>query len=87
MNLTIYVPAQQQYTFFVYRTWIQGIKLEGNPMLGGTDILYNLLSKSGGASAAPPLTRSAGLDAVGGFGVPLPVIALAVLAVGGRKDR
>ncbi len=87
LNLTIYVPAQQQYTFFVYRTWIQGIKLEGNPMLGGTDILYNLLSKAVGASAAPASTRSPGLDAVGGFGVPLPVIALAILAVGGRKDR
>src|SRR5438445_2483588 len=27
LNLTIYVPAQQQYTFFAYRTWIQGIPL------------------------------------------------------------
>jgi ABC-type transport system substrate-binding protein len=82
LNLTIYVPAQQQYSFFVYRTWIQGIPLESNPMLGGTDILYNLLAKSGtiqGAAtstAGPPIGMS-------GFEM-LPLLAPLSL-VGPRK--
>src|SRR5256885_13053040 len=85
LNLTIYVPAQQQYTFFAYRTWIQGIPLESNPMLGGTDILYNLLSKSGtigGASASP-----AGSDVVGVLGSPLPLAALSILTSRRRSDE
>src|SRR5437870_12565195 len=85
LNLTIYVPAQQQYSFFVYRTWIQGIPLESNPMLGGTDILYNLLAKSGtiqGAVASP-----AGSDVVGGLGSPLPLAALSILTSRRRSDE
>ncbi|TMA03878.1 MAG: hypothetical protein E6J94_10305, partial [Methanobacteriota archaeon] len=65
LNLTIYVPAQQQYSFFVYRTWIQGIPLEGNPMLGGTDILYNLLTKSGTIQGAVATSSSPGPGTVG----------------------
>ncbi len=85
LNLTIYVPASQQYTFFAYRTWIQGIPLESNPLLGGTEILYNLLSKSGtigGASAS-----SAGPDVVGVLGSPLPLAALSLLASRRRSDE
>src|SRR5947208_4999732 len=60
LNLTIYVPAQQQYSFFVYRTWIQGIPLESNPMLGGTDIIYKHTAKSGTIQGAVATSRSDG---------------------------
>ena len=53
-NLTLYVNAFQQFAYATYRTWISGIELEANPMLGGTDLLYNLLSKQGSSSQAPP---------------------------------
>jgi len=79
LNLTIYVPAQQQYSFFVYRTWIQGIPLEGNPMLGGTDILYNLLTKSGTIQGAVATSSSPGPGTVGGLGAPSFLVPLSLL--------
>lgn len=51
-NLYLYVPAEQQNTFFSYRTWINGMSLETNPTLGGADLLYDLLSKGTGTSTA-----------------------------------
>src|SRR5207245_1130773 len=44
-NLWYYVPAFQQYTFFLFRTWITGMQNELNPTLGGDDLLYNLITK------------------------------------------
>jgi peptide/nickel transport system substrate-binding protein len=86
LNLTIYVPSQQQYSFFVSRTWIQGISLEKNPMLGGTDLLYNLLTKTGTVGSASPQSSSppSVLAAVGEFA---PWVALAgLIATTKRKD-
>jgi len=87
LNLTIYVPAQQQYSFFVYRTWIQGIPLESNPMLGGTDILYNLLAKSGTIQGAVATSGSAGPGALGGFGITPLIATLGLLAVRRRDEE
>src|SRR5438046_7775295 len=87
LNLTIYVPAQQQYSFFVYRTWIQGIPLEGNPMLGGTDILYNLLTKSGTIQGAVATSSSPGPGTVGGFGITPLIAPLGLLAVRRRDEE
>ena len=87
LNLTIYVPAQQQYSFFVYRTWIQGIPLESNPMLGGTDILYNLLAKSGTIQGAVATSSSAGPGALGGFGITPLIAPLGLLAVRRRDEE
>src|SRR6266480_1522480 len=87
LNLTIYVPAQQQYSFFVYRTWIQGIPLESNPMLGGTDILYNLLAKSGTIQGAVATSGSAGPGTQGGFGITPLIATLGLLAVRRRDEE
>src|SRR5213078_817180 len=35
LNLTIYVPAQQQYSFFVYRTWTKATPPESTRCSGG----------------------------------------------------
>ncbi len=58
-NLYLYVPAEQQNTFFSYRTWVSGMSLETNPVLGGTDLLYNLLTKSTGSTSAASVTATA----------------------------
>src|SRR5437870_5351979 len=71
-NLWYYVPAFQQYTFFTFRTWITGMDNELNPTLGGTDLLYNLITK-------PSTTTTSGSPS-GYFvatGVPFPVDATA----------
>ncbi len=52
MNLSIYVPMIQQYSFFTYRTWIGGMQQETNPILGGVALLYNLLTKQDPSAAA-----------------------------------
>jgi peptide/nickel transport system substrate-binding protein len=44
-NLWLYVPGYQSYTFFTFRTWITGMDKQLNPTLGGTDLLYYLLTK------------------------------------------
>ncbi len=62
LNLTIYVPAQQQYSFYVFRRWIQGMELETSVMLGGSDLFYNLLSKASSVSGA---SASGGLGGLG----------------------
>src|SRR5207247_9775378 len=87
LNLTIYLQAHQQYSFFVYRTWIQGIPHESNPMLGGTDILYNLLAKSGTIQGAVATSSSAGPGALGGFGITPLIAPLGLLAVRRRDEE
>ncbi len=87
LNLTIYVPSQQQYTFFVYRTWIQGIDLEKNPMLGGTDLLYNLLSKTGTVGGSSASEGPPGRGALGAFGVPGPLAASVILGSDRRRTE
>src|SRR2546430_7380668 len=51
-RLWLWVPAYQQYTFFTFRTWITGMDKELNPVLGGTDLLYNLLTKPSSTSVS-----------------------------------
>lgn len=51
-NLTIYIPMFQQKAAVIHQVWLSGVPLEANPVLGGTDLLYNLLSKGSGTSAA-----------------------------------
>ena len=51
-NLTIYIPMFQQRSAVVHRVWLHGITLEANPVLGGADFLYNLLSKGGSTSTS-----------------------------------
>jgi len=85
-NLWYYVPAFQQYTFFTFRTWITGMDKELNPTLGGTDLLYNLITK-------PSTTTTSGSPS-GYFvatGVPFSVVAtaaalsrMALVPFGGR---
>jgi peptide/nickel transport system substrate-binding protein len=57
-NLYLYVPAEQQNTFFSFRTWISGMNLETNPTLGGADLLYDLLTKGTGTTTTASLTTS-----------------------------
>lgn len=78
-NLTLYVWAQQQFAYFSYRTWITGIDLEKNPMLGGFDLLYNLLGKKGGSSASPG-TASFDAEAFLASGLQASLVALVALA-------
>jgi ABC-type oligopeptide transport system substrate-binding subunit len=71
-NLWYYVPAFQQYTFFMFRTWITGMPNELNPTLGGDDLLYNLITK-------PSTTTTSSANAMFvGTGVPFSVVASAV---------
>lgn len=70
LNLTIYVPAQQQYSYYVFRRWIQGMELETSVMLGGTDLFYNFLSKASSVSGASASGGAGGLGP-GAFGIPM----------------
>jgi hypothetical protein len=72
-NLWYYVPAFQQYTFFTFRTWITGMDKELNPTLGGTDLLYNLLTKPSSTSASAGSTGAYLASA----GTPFPFAAYA----------
>jgi ABC-type transport system substrate-binding protein/flagellar basal body-associated protein FliL len=69
-NLWYYVPAFQQYTFFTFRTWITGMEKELNPTLGGTDLLYDLITKpstttiSAASAAGPAASLVTGFNAV-----------------------
>jgi len=84
-NLWYYVPAFQQYTFFTFRTWITGMQNELNPTLGGTDLLYNLITK-------PSTTTTSSANAMlVATGVPFSVLAsaaaperMALVQFGGR---
>lgn len=84
-NMTLYVPTQQQYAYFVYRTWIGGMQLESNPTLGGADLLYNLLTKQT-TSTAQVTTSSADAAMPGlylAFASPLATIAI----IGASESR
>lgn len=72
-NLYLYVPATQQNTFFSFRTWIYGMNLETNPVLGGADLLYDLLSKGTGTTT----TASLGASSLSAGSSPALVLALA----------
>src|SRR5206468_3440239 len=61
--------------------------LESNPMLGGTDILYNLLAKSGTIQGAVATSSSAGPGALGGFGITPLIATLGLLAVRRRDEE
>jgi peptide/nickel transport system substrate-binding protein len=78
LNLTIYVPAQQQYSFYVSRRWIQGMESETSVMQGGSDLFYNVLSKTSsvGTSSASGGLGSQGLDA---FGISVSFIGALLL--------
>jgi len=85
-NLWYYVPAFQQYTFFTFRTWITGMQNELNPTLGGTDLLYNLITKP--STTTTTSSANAMLVATGG---PFSVLAsaapperMALVQFGGR---
>jgi len=85
-NLWYYVPAFQQYTFFTFRTWITGMQNELNPTLGGTDLLYNLITKP-----STTTTTSSANSMLVANGVPLSVLAsaapperMALVQFGGR---
>lgn len=85
-NLWYYVPAFQQYTFFTFRTWITGMDKELNPTLGGTDLLYNLITKP-----STTTTSSSPSGYLVETGVPFSVVAsaapisrVALLQFGGR---
>ncbi len=78
-NLTLYVPAFQQYAFFTYRTWITGMENELNPTLGGLDLLYDFITKpsttttSSLATSSSPLPNSVTLVALAS---PMTTVAL-----------
>ncbi len=83
-DLYLYVPAEQQNTFFSYRTWISGMNLEVNPVLGGADLLYDLLTKGTGTTTTASLSMSAALGASSAVGLaftgPLNAMSLVGLA-------
>jgi peptide/nickel transport system substrate-binding protein len=86
-NLTIYVPAFQQFAFFVYRTWISGMSQETNPTLGGADLLYNLLTKGVGTSTTSLSISKVASDAslVAMFALN-PLTLAAVLGASARME-
>lgn len=89
-NLTLYVPSFQQFAFFTYRTWITGMENELNPNLGGTDLLYNLITKPSTTTIASlsasssPLMNSVLLMALSS---PMMTLALVGLGSGVQKGR
>lgn len=92
-NLTLYVPTQQQETFFTYRTWMGGFAKETNPVLGGTDLLYDVLVKATGtvssASVSTYSLSGVALALLGATG-PLAVFGLVgveATRVGSRRRR
>ena len=70
-RLWLWVPAYQQYTFFTFRTWITGMDKELNPVLGGTDLLYNLLTKPSSTSVSAASVGTALVVS----GTPISIIA------------
>lgn len=81
-NLTIYVPATQQQTFFTFRTWITGMDKELNPVLGGTDLLYDLIAKATGTTTASLSTSGIAQVLMPFLGAAGPLSVLACLGVG-----
>ena len=84
-NLWYYVPAFQQYTFYTFRTWITGMENELNPTLGGTDLLYNLITKPSTTttSAANAMLVSTGVP-LSAFVSAAPPERMALVQFGGR---
>jgi len=69
LNCPIFANLQQ-YTFITFRTWITGMERELNPTLGGTDLLYDLITKpstttiSAASAAGPADSSGAGFSVV-----------------------
>ncbi len=84
MNETLYVPEFQLFNHVYYRTWINGMEKEANPLLGGQWLLYAYLSKPSGVatSSVPSGTSILGYLIASGLAGP-PLIALQ----GTRRSR
>jgi peptide/nickel transport system substrate-binding protein len=84
-NLTLYVPTYQQFTFFTYRTWITGMETELNPTLGGTDLLYNFITKPSTATTSSLSTSSSPLlNSVMLVTLSSPMMTIALVGLGGH---
>jgi hypothetical protein len=89
-NMTLYVPEFQLYNFVTYRTWINGMEKETNPLLGGQWLYFNYLSKTTTTSSSLVQGLAAGEPlATLAFASPLATIAIVGLGAqtgpGARK--
>ena len=86
MNETLYVPEYQLFNHIYYRTWIQGMDLEANPLLGGQWLLFAYLSKGSGvsSSSANPTTSSLQTVIASGLTTPPMIILLGIRPL--RRD-
>ena len=83
-NMTLYVPTFQQFAFFTYRTWVTGMENELNPTLGGTDLLYDLITKPGTTTTASLSASSAPmLNPVMLVALTSPMMTVALIGLGG----
>ncbi len=83
-NMSYYVYAQQQSTFYTYRTWLslgEGLK---NPVLGIDDMLFNLVTKQ--TSGPSYSSASIGLDSGGVLAQGFPA-SLAMLGALVQRRR